>query len=415
MNNFIGFFQNRGLTGITMIDDALQQVVNYAPKIVGAIILLIVAWIVASIVRWLAKRGMEALKLQDKLDTPQDHTAGEKMVGTIADIAYWVVFLMFVPMIFNALGVDGGAIFAPIQGMLNNILGFLPHLLAAGLILWLGMIVARIVKQLLNSLFDGLGINSWLTRAGVPQNSFGEGGVSNLLATIVYALILIAVLSASLDALNIPAISTPVKNVLNTTLGILPNIFGAAVILIVAYFIGKLVSNLVTNILSGIGFNNIPAALGLTSIPTTGERTASSIVGNLTLIGIMLFALTQAAQTLQFAQLSDIFAELTRFGGQLIFGLVIFALGLFFAQMASRFILQSGIGNADTLAMVARIAILVFTGAMALSRIGVAENIVSLAFGLILGSIAVAMAIAFGVGGIEPARRYFQGIFTKQG
>lgn len=78
---------------------------------------------------------------------------------------------------------------------------------------------------------------------------------------------------------------------------------------------------------------------------------------------------------------------------------------LYLADLAARAIRTSGAANAGLLATAARVAIFVLTGAMALRQIGLANEIVNLAFGLLVGAIAVALAIAFGLGSREIAGR----------
>jgi hypothetical protein len=89
-------------------------------------------------------------------------------------------------------------------------------------------------------------------------------------------------------------------------------------------------------------------------------------------------------------------------------GLIIFAVGLYLANLAVEVIRSSGTRNAELLSMAARVAILVMAGAMALRQMGLANEIVNLAFGLVLGAIAVAAAIAFGWGGRDLAGRQLE-------
>ena len=81
----------------------------------------------------------------------------------------------------------------------------------------------------------------------------------------------------------------------------------------------------------------------------------------------------------------------------------VFAIGLYAANLAFRLINGMGMSSSNTLAQAARVAIIAFVGAMALQQMGVATSIVNLAFGLLLGAIAVAIAIAFGLGGRDVA------------
>ncbi|HEX3247474.1 MAG TPA: hypothetical protein VHX16_18860, partial [Chloroflexota bacterium] len=104
----------------------------------------------------------------------------------------------------------------------------------------------------------------------------------------------------------------------------------------------------------------------------------------------------------------DLLAELIQLGGQILLGLIIFAVGLYLANLAEDVIRSSGTSNAELLSTAARVAILVMAGAMALRQMGLANEIVNLAFGLLLGAIAVAAAIAFGFGGRDLAARQLE-------
>src|SRR5207253_3442512 len=96
--------------------------------------------------------------------------------------------------------------------------------------------------------------------------------------------------------------------------------------------------------------------------------------------------------------------------GHVLLGLLLAAIGLYLARLAATTVRGSGMANAGTMAEVARWAILVLVGAMALREMGLAPEIINLAFGLLLGSAAVAGAIAFGVGGRHVAGRELERI-----
>jgi hypothetical protein len=119
----------------------------------------------------------------------------------------------------------------------------------------------------------------------------------------------------------------------------------------------------------------------------------------------MLFASVEAARLLGFGALADLLAQFIQLGGQIILGLIVFGIGLYLANLAANMIESSGATNARLLAWAARVAILVLSGAMALRQMGIANEIVNLAFALLLGAIAVAAALAFGLGGRETAGR----------
>ncbi|NIO72751.1 MAG: mechanosensitive ion channel, partial [Anaerolineae bacterium] len=122
-------------------------------------------------------------------------------------------------------------------------------------------------------------------------------------------------------------------------------------------------------------------------------------------VAIMLFAAIEASRLLGFVLLADLVAQFTAFAGQVILGLIILAIGLYLANLAAKTVQASGVAQAGMLALAARISILVLAGAMALRQMGLANEIINLAFGLLLGAIAVAVALAFGLGGREAAAR----------
>jgi hypothetical protein len=229
-----------------------------------------------------------------------------------------------------------------------------------------------------------------------------------LIGLLLYVLILIPVLIAALDALQLEAITQPASDMLNTILGAFPAIYGAFLVLGIAYIVGRVVAGLITNLLTGFGFNTILARLGLGQEPEEGERTPSEFVGYLVLVAIMFFAAIEALRLLNFELLAEGLAQFTGFAGQIILGLVIFAIGLYLANLAASAIEASDAAQAGLLALAGRIAILVLSGAMALRQMGLANEIVNLAFGLLLGAIAVAVALAFGLGGRDIAARQLE-------
>jgi hypothetical protein len=391
-------FLQSDFKGFGPFESAVQTIFSYTPKIIGAILLLIAAWIVANIVRYLAKRALQALKVDERLNTGEE-IAGSKMIGTLSDVVYWIVFLCFIPAILGVLGLDG--ILAPVQGMLANILGFLPNVLAAALIFLLGLLIANIVRHLLTAFLTNIGLNKLAER--FELKTFGNKGLAGIIGTIVYAVILLAVLSAALNALKIEAISNPVENIVGKILSAIPNIFGATILIIIAVLVAKVVAGLVKDILTGLGFNLLPKKLGISTLPTEGDRTASAYVGNLVYLIIILFAAIEAAKLLNFELLANTIQQVANFGGRVLVGIIIFAIGMYAAQIAGRLITESGVVSGEKLALVAKVAILFFTGAMALNQMGVADNIVNTAFTLLLGALAVAAAIAFGIGGKDYA------------
>lgn len=421
------------------LNNFLNQILIFLPKLLGALILLGVAWLIATLVKVLVTRALRMLRLDERLGeqvrTPE--AAGEippsspnqfSLSETIGNALYWFIFLLFLPAILSTLGLEGTLL--PVQQLLNEILAVLPNILAAILIAAAGWLVAQVVRRIVTNLLAAAGADRLGMRFGL-RGATGGQSLSGILGTVVYVLILIPTAIAALNALQIEAISVPAIAMLNQILNAIPKIFTAALILIVAYVIGQFVSDLVTNILTSIGFNNIFQWLGLPSprvtrpadvspppetglpprptppptgpetvlqSPTPPTRTPSELVGTIVLVGIMLFATVAATNVLQFEALTAIVAGILIVAGRILAGLVVFAIGLWLANLAFSLITSSGSRQSRILGQTARIAIIALVSAMALQQMGIASDIVNLAFGLLLGAIAVAIALAFGLG-----------------
>ncbi len=400
----VAFFQTLGITLITEpLNRLLNQLFEFAPKLLGAGVLLLVAWVLATVLRQVVSRALGATKLDERLGKEAGVEEEKKMPLTksLGDAIFWLVLLLFLPGILGALGMTD--LLKPIQNMLNKVLEFLPNILTAGIIFVVGWFIARIVQRIVTSLLSAAGIEKLGEKAGLTK-VVGDKGISDLIGMIVYILILIPVLTASLNALALDAITQPASNMLNMIFGSLPLIFTATLVLVIAYIVGRVISGLVSNILSGIGFDNVFVLLGLQKeTPAEGTQTPSAIAGSLVLILTMFFATVEASRLLGFDTLSELVSQFMVFAGHIILGLVIFGIGLYIANLVSQKVIGSGSSQAGLLALAAKVSIMVLAGAMALRQMGLANEIISLAFGLLFGAVAVAVAIAFGIGGREIA------------
>lgn len=399
----VGFLTTLGLSAITVpLNTFLNEVFAYLPRLLGPAILAGLAFVVATSLRWAVRTALETADL-DRRFADQAVPEAERplpLSQTLSEAVYWLVFLIFLPAILGPLGLDG--LLEPVQNLVDQLLGFLPQLLAAAVILGVGWFVARILQRIVSSLLAAVGVDRLSEQLGLDA-ALGKQRLSNLLGTVVYVLVLIPVLIASLEALSIDSVTDPASEMLNTVLLSIPHIFAAALVLTVAYFVGKIAAGLATNLLTAAGFNSVPERLGLARPGASLPTSPAELAGRLVILAVMLFAATEAARLLGFEAVGELVVQFTVFGGQLLLGLIILGLGLFLADVAASAIRAGSFREPGLLAMAARVAIIVLTGAMALRKMGLANEIINLAFGLTLGAIAVALALAFGLGAREAA------------
>jgi hypothetical protein len=401
------------------LNNFLNQIGDFLPKLFGVGVLLALAWVLATVIKLVTIRGLDALRIDERLNPPDDASPNLNRLSlseTIGNALYWFVFLLFLVPVLDTLGLRQALL--PVQNLITEVLGILPNILGAVLIAGTGWFVANIVRKIVTNLLASTGVDHIGSRFGLSPAA-GVQSLSNIVGTIVYVLILIPVAIAALNALKIDAISIPAIAMLQQILSALPLIFTAATILILAYFLGRFIADLVTSILTSLGFNNIFSVLGLNSLnraaanvgsatPGIAARTPSELAGIIVLVGVMLFATVAAVNILGIPALTALVTGILLVMGRVLAGLLIFAVGLFFANLAFNLITSSGSAQARVLGQVARISIITLVSAMALQQIGVAPDIVNLAFGLLLGAIAVAIALAFGLGGRDIARNEVQ-------
>lgn len=444
----VAFLNALQLTAVSApLNSFLQQIFTYLPRIVSAAALLGVAWLLATVAKAIVVRGIGRLNLGNRLSQQTGVAPDESpfmLNETFGNALYWFILLFFLPLILDVLELQGPL--EPVQNLLDQILSALPKILTAILIGVIGWFIAGIVRTIVTNFLAAIGTNQLGSRIGLTQ---ATGGLSlaALLGTIVYILVLIPTAIAALNALQIEAISAPAIAMLGQILNALPKIFTAILILAISYVIGRFVADLVARILTSIGFDNIFSWLGFPTVtpvspanpfadvpptedfslgqstviqpssPTLPRQTPSEIVGIIVLVGIMLTGAVAAIEKLEFAALTEIVNAILAVLGNVLVGLVVLGIGLYVANFVFTLITRSGGRQARILGQAARIAIIAFAIAMALDRMGVASNIVNLAFGLLLGAIAVAIGIAFGLGGRSVADellRDWLGSFRRQ-
>ncbi len=409
----IAVFQALRLTIVTEpLSRLLEGIFAFGPNLLAAGLLALIAWVLASLLRFIVSKALAASKLDDKL-TQQVGVQQEgrpPMSETLATIVYWFIWLLFLPNILDALNLQG--LLQPIQTMLNDLLGYLPNVFGAAIILLIGWFLARIIRQIVTNFLAAVGTDNLGERFGVSTATGGQA-LSTVIGTVVYVLVLIPVLIAGLQALQIEAISGPATNMLTTLLNAIPAIFGAMIILGITYFIARLVAGLVTTLLSTIGFNRVLSLIGLGGQAQAGQRTPSEVVGYVVLVALMLFATVEAADLLGFTILAELVANFLSFAGQILVGIIVLGIGLYLANVARTLILSTAGANANLLAQVARIAIIILTVAMGLRQMGIANDIVNLAFGLLLGAVAIAVALAFGLGSRDIAAREVESLLSQ--
>lgn len=372
---------------------------GFIPKAIGAIVVLFIGWLIAGGLRKLAIRLMKKTTVDNKFfsSTP-GNISPEKFIGKLV---YYLVMMVVLLIVLELLGVHN--VLDPVKDMVGKFLNFIPNIVVAGIIGFAGYMIATIASDVVGLASASLGRYS--AKLGLKS----ELDLPKLVKQLVFIVVFIPVLIAALDALKIEAISEPLKEMLSTFINAIPNILAAAIILAVFYIGGKYLATIGQELLKNLGTDRLAEKLSLQNI--IGTTSLSKLIANVGFFFLMFTGTITAIEKLNFGRLSEILNNLLELSGQIFFGLIIMAVGNYISNIASNALAK----NKDNqfMASMARIATLGLFLAIALRTMGIANDIVNLAFGLTLGAVAVAIALSFGLGGRKAAGKQMEHIFKN--
>lgn len=381
------------------IEAFVGQISSALPGVLGAVIVLVVGLMVAKVIRKLITRALEGVGLDERVNS-----GGERkfhVVKLIAQLIYYVLVIYLLMIVLNMLGV--GDVFQPLEAMLQDFATAIPKILVAGVIGFAGYILARLASEAVELLSESL--NRLSTRLGFDATEFN---LIKILKQIVFLFVFIPVCIIALDKLEMEVISGPATSMLQQFMDAIPNIIGAAIIIGVFYLIARFISPALRELLKNVGLDSVPEKVGINFL---AGRSLSAIVANVVFFFIMIAGLTSAMERLEMATMVEAMDEVMHLGGKILFGLIIMVIGNFVAKVAYNSL--SGSNENAGLASIAQVAILGIFFSIGLNAMGIANEIVNLAFGLTLGAVAVAVALSFGLGGREAAGKQMEHILKR--
>ena len=391
----IGALNALNLTSVSgPFSNMIQQFLLFIPQLLAAAAVAFIGWIFANLVKVGLKKLLDRTQLDEKLS---EDVGVSPISQNISEIVYWLILLLFLPIVLSILGLTG--LLFPIQNMLNEVISYLPNLFIAIVIVFVGYILAKIVRGILEGLVRSLDLQSQAQKIGLFKNS----NLVQVLGSFVFAIVIITALIIAFEALGIDSISQPATAMLYEIMNAIPQIIAAGLILIIAYVVSRFVANLVVDVVAGTGVDDIPAKLDIQRF--LGSTKISCVVGYLIVFFTMLFAVSEAANRLGLEQVSLLISMFIQFGANILLGAVILVIGFWLANLVANIVQRGEYQSSLWLANLVRVLIMGLVIAMGLKAMGIADSIVNLAFGLTLGAVAVAFALAFGLGGRQPAER----------
>jgi len=362
------------------------------PGVVAAIILLVIAFLVAKLAQSLVTKLLKAVKAENFLTKVgvKDGATGSA-ITFVAKLVFFIVFLLFLPAVLDKLGM--GSVSAPITSMVNTFLAFVPKLIAAVIIIAVGMFIANIVKELLIPVLKAIKVDAIQEKAGI--NASESTSFSSIIANVVYGVIVLIVITSALEQLGITAISQPANDIVSTIFAMIPNVLATILVIAIGVFIAKLVAKLLENLLAGVGADTL-----IEKITGNSEKklALSKIISSVVKYVLVIIFLVQGINLLQLEVLTEVGAAIISYMPAVLSAVLIIAAGMFAAN-AVEALLVKRFPDAKASALIAKVAIYVLTAFLCLSQLNVATAIVETTFILLIAALCVAFAVAFGVGG----------------
>ena len=394
----------------------LSTITAAIPNLLKAALILLFAWVVAFLLSNLFTKAAARFNLENHL-VKRKLAKGEidsmNKVNSISKAIFYFVLLLFLPGVLGALHMEG--ISKPFAQTLSVLLAFIPKLFAAALIVFIGWLIAKIVRDVLTNLLTNVGLEKVSQRLGFDQSVDGRASLANIIGNIAFILLLLPTIITALEKLDLKGVSEPAISMLRAVLSMIPNIAVAVLLILAGIWLGKMVEKIVTQMLWRVRFDSLFHRMGVGSLtPDASKTTLSQLVGLLAKIVVVLLFTVEALQIVHLNFLVTLATGVIAYLPMLFAALVILGIGLYVGHLVER-ILQNVLKHtySRTLAVVAKYAVFTITIFMALDQLGVAHSIVNAAFILVLGGLALAFGLAFGIGGKDFAAKYLRKLDQK--
>jgi len=381
------------------LENIADSISDFLPDLLGALLVLLIGWLIAKGIKAVIVRLLRKTRWDEKV------FGKGKIEDTnvfLANIVYYVIMIIVILIVLEILGVD--QVLTPLENMVSEFLGFIPNLVAAILIGFIGYILAKFVSNLIN--IGGTFLDNMVDKTGFKDTD----KLINILKKVVFIVIFIPFLIQAFNALELEAISGPANDILADFTALIGEIIIAGIILAIFIWGGKYLATFLEDLFKSMGLDRAAEKIQIHNM-IGANQSLSKIVANLIYFFLVFFGIITAVDILGLTQLSETLDEILEVTGQIIFGLIILAVGNYISILIYNTMSKSRSNN--FIASVVRWASLALFLAIALRTMGIANEIVELAFGLILGAIAVAVALSYGLGGRDAAGEHFREIIQK--
>ena len=194
----------------------------------------------------------------------------------------------------------------------------------------------------------------------------------------------------------------------------LPELIGAIIIFILGWIVARLFKLAVVKLLILVRFDKATDKTGVKGFLNKGNITnaPSEIIGSLVYWFAMILVIIASLDALGLPIVSDLLNSIFLYIPNVVAAIIVLVLGLLLGNLLSAVVrtaaANAGLKSAEGLGKLALYAIVFFSGAIALIQLDIGEEIVGAAFVIAFGAVALALGLAFGLGGKDVAADYLK-------
>ena len=208
-----------------------DNLVGGLPNVVVALIVLVVALLLGWLTKFLITKLLKAIGVARGMEKAGVEKAnGKKAINFVGNLAFLIVFALFLPGIFEKLGLNNIA--TPIMSMMDKFLAYLPQIIGAVIVILVGLFVAKLVKELLKPLLKKTKLDSFVEKAGLNIEKIS---IANILVNIIYVVIVVFFSVESIKILNLEVLTKIGEQII----AYLPYALSAAITILLAYLLGS--------------------------------------------------------------------------------------------------------------------------------------------------------------------------------
>ena len=204
----------------------------------------------------------------------------------------------------------------------------------------------------------------------------------------------------------------PAKTVLSQISQFLVNVLLVVIILLIGWIIAKIIKTLVIKLLRSIKLDQLSDQINLDSVLAKGgiSYSLSELIGVICYWLALLVTFVVAVNAIGLTVAADLLNRVVLYVPNIIAAVFILILGMFVATLLSNIVKtaanNAGVSQAKLLGKVVEVVVIIFAVAMTLEQLGIATKIIELAITVVLASLGLGLALAFGLGCRDLAAKY---------